>query len=196
SGGTLGGALAGRGDGQVAELIARAERAGVRRMTRTLAFGIYDHNLVCAREALPAPAARSMTGGALRERLWKIRARSVIAAAGALERPMLFPNNDRPGVMLAGAADKYAHGYGVACGQRVVIAANSDSAYRVAASLGAAGVNVVALVDRRPQADIGAALPQVRTFASAGIARVQGNSVRGCTVVSTDTVGARPERLE
>src|SRR6202040_553062 len=164
---------------------------------RTLAFGVYDHNLVCAREALPpAHAAGPAASGVLRERLWKIRARAVVAAAGALERPMLFPNNDRPGVMLAGAADKYAHAFGVACGQRVVIAANSDSAYQVAASLRAAGVNVIALVDRRPHADIGAALPQVRTFASAGIARVQGNSVRGCTVVSTDTVGARPERLE
>jgi sarcosine oxidase subunit alpha len=194
---TLGGAIAGRGDSQVAELIARAERAGVRRMTRTLAFGIYDHNLVCAREAFPPAAARAIHGGVLRERLWKIRARAVIAAAGALERPMLFPNNDRPGVMLAGAADKYAHAYGVACGQRVVIAANSDSAYRVAASLRAAGVNVVALVDRRPQTDIGAHAPHVRTLASAGIAQVGGTkAVRDCTVISTDTQGARPERLE
>jgi sarcosine oxidase, subunit alpha len=197
SGPSLGGALAGRGDGQVDELIARAGRAGVRQMTRTLAFGIYDHNLVCAREAFPPAAAHAINGGVLRERLWKIRARAVIAAAGALERPMLFPNNDRPGVMLAGAADKYAHAYGVACGQRVVIAANSDSAYRVAASLRAAGVNVVALVDRRPQADIGAQAPHVRTLASAGIAKVGGTmAVRNCTVISTDTDGARPERLE
>jgi sarcosine oxidase subunit alpha len=110
---------------------------------------------------------------------------------------MLFPNNDRPGVMLAGAADKYAHVYGVACGQRVVIAANSDSAYRVAASLRAAGVNVVALVDRRPQADIGAQALHVRTLVSAGIAKVGGRrAVRDCTVMSIDTDGARPERLE
>jgi sarcosine oxidase, subunit alpha len=197
SGPTLGGALAGRGDSQVAELIGRAERAGVRRMTRTLAFGIYDHNLVCAREALPPAAARAIKGGALRERLWKIRARSVIAAAGALERPMLFPNNDRPGVMLAGAADKYVHAYGVACGQRVVIAANSDSAYRVASSLRAAGLNVIALVDRRPQSDIGAQALHVRTLVNSGIAKVGGTkAVRNCTVISTDTDGVRPERLE
>jgi sarcosine oxidase subunit alpha len=197
SGPALGGALAGRGDSQVDALIARAERAGVRQMTRTLAFGIYDHNLVCAREAFPPAAARAVKGGVLRERLWKIRARAVIAAAGALERPMLFPNNDRPGVMLAGAADKYAYAYGVACGQRVVIAANSDSAYRVAASLHAAGVNVIALVDRRPQADIGAQALHVRTLVSAGIAKVGGRTaVRNCTVISTDADGARPERLE
>lgn len=196
SGAALGGALAWRSDAEVADLIARAQRAGVRRMTRTLAFGIYDHNLVCARETLQPEAARAVPGGVLRERLWKIRARAVIAAAGALERPMLFPNNDRPGVMLAGAADRYAHAFGVACGQRVVIAANSDSAYRVAASLRAAGVNVVALVDRRPHADIGAETAHVRTLVSAGIARVGGaNAVRSCTVISTDT-DARPERLE
>src|SRR5216683_7993098 len=193
SGAALGGALAWRVDSQVAELIARATRSGVRQMTRTLAFGIYDHNLVCARETLQRAAARAVTGGVLRERLWKIRARTVIAAAGALERPMLFPNNDRPGVMLAGAADKYAHAFGVACGERVVIAANSDSAYRVAASLRGAGVQVVALVDRRARADIGVDGTGFRTLTNAGIARVDGStSVHGCTEVSIDAAG-RPE---
>ncbi len=162
-------------------------------MARTLAFGVYDHNLVCARESLLLAPTR----GALRERLWKIRARAVIAATGAVERPMIFPDNDRPGVMLAGAADKYAHAFGVACGQRVVIAANSDSAYRVAASLRAAGVNVVALVDRRRPGDIGGDAGPVRTFVSAAIARVGGSkAVRNCTVVSTDIDGARPEKLD
>jgi sarcosine oxidase subunit alpha len=194
---TLGGALAWRDDPEVAELIRRAERCGVRRMTRTLAFGIYDHNLVCARETLRPAGVRAAAGGELRERLWKIRARAVIAAAGAFERPMIFPNNDRPGVMLAGAADKYAHAFGVACGQRVVIAANSDSAYKVAASLRTAGVNVIALADRRPRADTSAEAAHVRTFLSAGIAAVAGTrAVRGCTVISTDTEGARPERLD
>ena len=190
----LGGALAWRADRQIAELIVRAQRCGVRSMTQTLAFGIYDHNLVCARETLQPAAAHA---GVLRERLWKIRARAVIAAAGAFERPMIFPNNDRPGVMLAGAADKYAHAFGVACGERVVIAANSDSAYEVAASLRSAGVNVVAVIDRRPRADTGAEAAHVRSFVSAGIAAVGGaRAVRHCTVISTETEGARPERLE
>jgi sarcosine oxidase, subunit alpha len=202
SGPTLGGALAWRDDSQVAELAERAARSGVRQMTRTMAFGIYDHNLVCARETLTAvPARRGVgdsgaAGGVLRERLWKIRARSVIVAAGALERPMIFPDNDRPGVMLAGAADKYAHAFGVACGRRVVIAANSDSAYGTAASLQAAGVNIVALVDRRPQADIGAEAVHVRTLINAAIVKVGGaKAVHGCTVISADA-GSRPERLD
>jgi sarcosine oxidase, subunit alpha len=196
SGPTLGGALAWRADPRVTDLIARAERCGVRHMTRTLAFGIYDHNLVCAREVLQSPAGRAAAGGMLRERLWKIRARAVIAATGAFERPVIFPNNDRPGVMLAGAADKYVHAFGVACGQRVVIAANSDSAYRVAASLRGAGVQVVAVVDRRPRADIGTEAAQVHTLVNAGIAEVGGaKAVRNCTVFSTD-IDVPPERLE
>ena len=213
SGPTLGGALAWRDDSQVADLAERAVRSGVRQMTRTMAFGIYDHNLVCARETLTAVSTRRGVGdpsgdpsggtggadgadGVLRERLWKIRARSVIVAAGALERPMIFPDNDRPGVMLAGAADKYAHAFGVACGRRVVIAANSDSAYGTAASLQAAGVNIVALVDRRPQADIGAEAAHVRTLINAAIVKVGGvKAVHGCTVISADA-GSRPERLD
>ena len=192
----LGGALAGLSDPELDALIERARRSGARLMTRTLAFGIYDHNLVCARETL-RPAAAPAPGGVLRERLWKIRARAVIAAAGAFERPMIFPDNDRPGVMLAGAAERYLQQFGVACGQRVVIAANSDSAYRVAASLRAAGIDVIALVDRRPQADIGAEAPPARTLVGAGIVRVGGaRAVRNCTVMSTDSDGSRPQRLE
>jgi sarcosine oxidase, subunit alpha len=198
SAGVLGGALAWRTDPQVAKLIERAGRCGVRIMRRTLAFGVYDHNLVCARETLRS-AAPEQAGGVLRERLWKIRARAVINAAGAFERPMIFPDNDRPGVMLAGAADKFAHAFGVACGQRVVIAANSDSAYQVAACLRAAGVEVVALVDRRPRSLIGvqaAQVPQVRILTNAGISRVGGSrAVRNCTVIS-DAGATGPQRLE
>jgi len=201
----LGGTLGWRGDAQLSQLIAAAERAGVRILMRTLAFGVYDHNLLCARQTL-APLGSSASvgspaagaGGVLRERLWKIRARHIVSAAGAFERPMLFPNNDRPGVMLAGAADKYAHAFGVACGQRVVIAANSDSAYAVAASLRRAGVNVVALLDRRSRGDIAAAQPMdVRVMTGVAITKVRGTSaVHGCAVVSTESSGGRRETFE
>jgi sarcosine oxidase subunit alpha len=196
AGASLGGALGWRGDARVADLIADTQGAGVRVLTRTLAFGIYDHGLVCAREAL-VHGGPARIGGRLRERLWKIRARRIVAAAGAFERPMLFPDNDRPGVMLAGAAEKYAHAYGVACGERVVIAANSDAAYRVADSLRAAGVNVVALVDRRPAGDIGAGSSALRVLQGAGIAAVRGSrAVRGCTIVGAEAQGARELRLD
>ncbi len=104
----------------------------------------------------------------LRERLWKIRARRIIAAAGAFERPLVFPDNDRPGVMLAGAALKYAAAYGVACGRRIVIAANERfclSTWREA--LRAAGVtssrsSTAARIRRRRSPRRAASLTQER----------------------------------
>jgi sarcosine oxidase subunit alpha len=201
----LGGALGWRSETGVARLIDEARRAGARIMTRTMAFGVYDHGLICACESAPdsaAPAAADRSaGGVLRARLWKIRARHIVAAAGAIERPMLFPDNDRPGVMLAGAADKFAQAYGVACGARAVIAANSDSAYGVASSLEAAGVQVVAIVDRRPPADaragpVKAPGTRARVFHDSGIVEVRGTTaVRGCTVSSEAADGPR-ERLD
>jgi len=133
----------------------------------------------------------------LRERLWKIRARAVIAATGAFERPMVFPDNDRPGIMLAGAAEKYAHAFGVACGQRVVIAANSDSAYVVAKSLRDIGVSVMAVVDRRPPAMIQAdSCDGVRVIAGAVIGSVSGTrAVSGCSVVPVEGTVGKSERL-
>ena len=186
----------------VSELIASAGRLGVRLLNRTLAFGVYDHNLVCARESLhPLGGARAGDRGVLRERLWKIRARSIIVAAGAFERPMIFPGNDRPAVMLAGAALKYAHAFGVAPGHRVVIAANSDSAYRVAESLCGAGVNVTALIDRRAAADIAASVSggaaKLRVIRDAGIVKVSGSrAVRSCTIGGAAGAGARYEHLD
>ena len=74
------------------QLLERAERSGVRLLTRTLAFGIYDHNLVCARQTLQRVRPRlASTGGVLRERLWKIRARAVIAASRRLRASDDFP---------------------------------------------------------------------------------------------------------
>jgi sarcosine oxidase subunit alpha len=198
SGPRLGGALGWRSDAAVAALIERVQRAGVQILTRTMAFGAYDHGLICARETL-APFAAAGGPAVLRERLWKIRARRVVSAAGAFERPMLFPNNDRPGVMLAGAAEKYATAYGVAAGARVVIAANSDSAYGVAERLCHAGVNVVALLDRRAASDIVPALGAgtARVLRGVGIAQVSGShAVTGCRIVPIDSDGPPAERFE
>ena len=169
---------------------------GVRILTRTVAFGVYDHGLVCASETLSAEGAASLpTCGELRERLWRIRARAVIAASGAFERPLVFPDNDRPGVMLAGAASRYAGAYGVRCGARAVIAANSDSAYAVAAHLAQLGVDIVAIVERREAAPAAAAKSGAALLANAALIGVRGGrSVRGCTAVELGSGRAR--RLE
>jgi len=202
SGTELGGALGWRGDAEIGALAATLRRLGVAVLTRTMAFGVYDHNLVCASESLAPIYERTLrVKGVLRERLWKIRARHIIAACGAFERPLLFPDNDRPGVMLAGAAEKYAYAYGVACGRRVVVAANSDSAYPVAASLQRAGIEIVALIERRPAADVGPAAAGVaaqglRVITEASIASVSGaRAVRGCTAIAVSGRRAR-ETLE
>ncbi len=113
--------------------------------TRCTAFGYYDHDHVVAVQAL--------TEGAVRQRLWHVRAREVVLATGAIERPIVFPNNDRPGVMLAGAARQYLHRYGVRVGQDIVIATNNDSVYAVACELASAGLRIVAILDSRERYD-------------------------------------------
>jgi len=166
----------------VSDLKHSLQGAGVRVLVRTTAVALYDHGLVTALESCEG------ADGVVRERLWKIRAAQVIVATGAFERPLLFPDNDRPGVMLAGAVERYATHYGVACGRRAVIATACDSAYGVARSLLAAGIEVAAIVDRRPASEIRVAqpLPGVRTFVDSMIVGVAGRSaVQAVQVVST-----------
>src|SRR6185369_10620719 len=87
-----------------------------------------------------------------RERIWRVRAREVVLATGAIERPLVFANNDRPGVMLASAVSAFMNRYGVQPGTRAVVFTNNDSAYRTALRLVSAGIEVAAIVDSRPTA--------------------------------------------
>ncbi|MGH6830890.1 MAG: sarcosine oxidase subunit alpha family protein, partial [Methylocella sp.] len=93
-------------------------------------------------------AGRSKAG-LPRERLWRIRAGSIVVATGAIERPMVFPDNDRPGVMLASAVQRYLNQFGVACGRRAVIYADNDHAQELAGELEAAGVGIAAMIVAR-----------------------------------------------
>ena len=97
--------------------------------------------------------------GLPRERLWQVRAERVVLATGAIERPLIFPGNDRPGVMLADAAVVYLHRYGVKVGKQVLVATVDDSGYRVASELHDAGVAIAGITDQRtaPGAEAGAA---------------------------------------
>src|ERR1700682_3817914 len=119
-------------------LAALRSQPDVRLLTRATAFGYYDQNLVLVAE-------RRVDGG----RLWQIRAKRVVLATGAHERPLIFANNDRPGIMLAGAARTYANRFAVAPGKRAVIFTNNDSTDLVAADLKKAGIVVEAVVDVR-----------------------------------------------
>jgi sarcosine oxidase subunit alpha len=205
AGPVLGGALGWRGDAQAGALALRLREVGVRVLTRTLAFGVYDHQLVCANETLVGRApgiSDDGDGGVLRQRLWKIRARSIVSACGAFERPVLFPDNDRPGVMLAGAAEKYALAYGVACGRRAVVVANGDAAYRVAATLRRVGVEIAAVLDRRPKAETAlgeddGAGAGLRVLHETAIARVIGSrAVAGVGIQAAGAEGAAAERID
>lgn len=125
-------------------------RAGVRLLTRTTAFGYYASNFIALAERLSDH--HECEPGAPRERLWQVRAREVVIATGAIERPLVFEHNDRPGVMLAGAARTYLNRYAVKPGNKVLIVTACDSAYACALDLHRAGVEVEALCDlrRRP----------------------------------------------
>jgi sarcosine oxidase, subunit alpha len=128
-----------------------AQNARVTLLTRTTAFGYFPHNFVGLIERLsdhlPAPSK-----GQWRERLWQVRARAVVLAAGAIERPLVFPGNDRPGILLAGAAHTYLNRYGVRVGTRAVIVTSCDDAYQTALDLKAAGVAIAAIADLRAEA--------------------------------------------
>ena len=80
-----------------------------------------------------------------------MRAGKVVLATGTIEQPLVFANNDRPGIMLAGAARQYLRRYGVFVGAQVLIATNNDSAYALAPDLKQAGVRVVGVADSRHQ---------------------------------------------
>lgn len=123
----------------------------VRLLERTTAFGYHDSNLVtaCQRHTDHLPLARRQ---GVRERLWKIRARQVVLATGAHERPLVFGNNDLPGILLASAVSTYIHRYGVLPGRRAVVFTNNDSAYQCALDLKAMGAQVT-VVDPRPTSD-------------------------------------------
>jgi sarcosine oxidase subunit alpha len=149
-------------------------RGNVTLLSRTTAFGYFPHNLVGLNERvtehLSAPRADHP-----RERLWQVRATRVVLATGSIERPLVFPGNDRPGVMLASAARTYLNRHGVAVGQNVVLVTGSDAAYSTALDLHAAGVHVALIADVRADA-AGAPLDLAR---QAGIEVATGATVLG-----------------
>ena len=127
-----------------------AAMENVRLLTRITVTGAYDHGTYGALERLsPAEAAKK---GAPREGFWRIVAKRAVLAAGALERPIAFQNNDRPGIMNASAVRAYVNRWCVSPGQSVAVFGNNDDAHRTAADLLEAGVHVSALVDARHDA--------------------------------------------
>jgi sarcosine oxidase subunit alpha len=133
-------------------LAALASNARVTLLPRTTAFGYFPHNLLGLNERLtdhladPHPEVP-------RERQWQVRAREVVLTTGAIERPLVFPGNDRPGIMLAGAARTWLNRYGVLPGTRAVVVTACDQAYPAALELQQAGVFIATIADVRAPDD-------------------------------------------
>jgi sarcosine oxidase subunit alpha len=143
----------------------------VRLLPRTTAFGYYAQNFVGLVERVSDHLADP--GDLPRERLWQVRAKRVVIATGAIERHMVFANNDRPGVMLASAARTYLNHHGVAVGRQVAVYTANDSAYGAAIDLKRAGVGVGPIVDLRDNPS-GSVVEEAR---KAGIEILHGRAV-------------------
>jgi sarcosine oxidase, subunit alpha len=143
---------------------ALAANPRVQVLARTTAFGYFPHNHLGLVERLTDHLA-GVAAGSVRERLWQVRAREVVLAAGAIEQPLVFPGNDRPGVMLAGAARTYLHRYGVRAGTRAVLVTANDAACRAAEELAAGGIEIAAIADLRKGATVAGTRGNLRVSA-------------------------------
>ena len=121
----------------------------VRIMTRSTAYGVFDHGIYGVLERRTDHLAHS--DGKPRQVLWRVYAKRSILCAGATERSIAFGNNDRPGVMMAGAVRTYANRFGVATGKRIAVLTNNDDGWRTARDLQARGVDIAAVIDTRQE---------------------------------------------
>ncbi|MBB3951811.1 sarcosine oxidase subunit alpha family protein [Aureimonas jatrophae] len=151
-----------------------SRRPNVTLLPRTTAFGFYPHNMLGLAERL-ADHRPDASPDLPRERMWQVRAGRVVFATGSIERPLVFPGNDRPGILLAESARVFARRYGALVGRRVVVATAGDSAYRAALDLHALGVEIAAIADLRESPDG----PFVEAARQAGIRILTDTAVTG-----------------
>lgn len=158
----------------------------VRRLVQASAWAYREANMVIVTEREPGR-------NGVFQRTWRVRARRVVIATGALERPLVFHDNDRPGVMLASAVQTYLHRFAVQPGRRAVVFTNNSSAYEVAADMRAAGIEVAAIVDARAQvpADALALVTGIRVLAGQVVVGTSGRrSLRAALVCARDGGGS------
>ncbi len=120
---------------------------------RTSLTAFHGYNYLLARESLTDHLSVNERKNKIRQRLWKIRAKKVIIASGSIERPLIFSNNDRPGIILSSSIKKYIDYYGVKTGENISLFTNNDSAYETAISLNKSGVKVNVIVDVRKNSE-------------------------------------------
>ena len=114
--------------------------------SRMMGAGVYDHGYLLGYERLNDHLANDEGP---RHRLWRIRAKQIVTATGAIERPLSFPGNDVPGIMLASAVRDYAVNFGIAAGNKTAVYTNNDDAYRTAIILNQVGIEVPVIIDAR-----------------------------------------------
>ncbi|MER1997401.1 MAG: sarcosine oxidase subunit alpha family protein [Arthrobacter sp.] len=149
-----------------------AECEEVTYLPRTTAFGSYDANFIVAVQRRTDHLGGEAGAGVSRERIWHVRAAQVVLATGAHERPLVFANNDRPGIMLASAVRSYLNRYAVLAGNSIAVATNNDSVYRLVQDLLRQGVRVPVVADARAEmspAAADAAKLGVRVLTSAAV---------------------------
>ncbi|MGB1859731.1 MAG: sarcosine oxidase subunit alpha family protein [Arenicellales bacterium] len=130
------------------EELSALRACGVRLMTSTTAFGLYDNGVAGLLERV-TDHLTDPPSWLPRQRFWTVRARATVIAAGALERHIAFGDNDRPGVMTVNAGRTYLNRFAIQAGEKIVIATNNDSAYTTASDLAGSGASVTMLDSRR-----------------------------------------------
>ncbi|MBE1285206.1 MAG: FAD-dependent oxidoreductase [Rhodobacteraceae bacterium] len=165
--------------GAVAEL---ASFENVTHLQSTTVWAYREHNLMIATQ-------RETKNPSVLERTWRVRAKQVICATGAIERTLVFPGNDRPGVMLASAVQAYVNRWAVRPGKRAVLFTNNNSAYSVVADLRDAGVEIVAIVDSRENVprEALALVTGVQVYSGHAVTGTKGRkSLRGVTLAASN----------
>ncbi|MBX9841266.1 MAG: sarcosine oxidase subunit alpha family protein [Xanthobacteraceae bacterium] len=154
-------------------------------MPRTTVFGVYDQGTYGAIERVSDHIAVPPLHQP-RQRLWRIVAKRAVLAAGAIERPIVFGGNDKPGVMLASAVRTYINRFGVTPGQQAVVFTTGDDGWRTASDLATAGVDVAAVVDARPHVApaVAEGLARTRLFLNGQVINTHGrHAVRAVDIV-------------
>ena len=139
----------------VADIVAELRSTpGVLVLERTTAFGMYQDGFVLALQKRTDHLGFAAPASVARQRVWRIRTRQTVLATGAHERPVVFADNDRPGIVLASSARTFLHRYGVLPGSRAVVFTTNDSAYCAAIDLAESGVDIAMVVDARAEAPV------------------------------------------
>jgi heterotetrameric sarcosine oxidase alpha subunit len=168
-------------------------------LSRTTALGLYDGNTVALVERRE-PNRPDAAKGEARQVIITLRARSIVFATGATERPLVFHNNDRPGVMLSSAVRSYLNRFAVLCGRRAVVVTNNDSAYDTAFDLRRGGASVV-VADLRGTVDQAIAekakASAIEVIAGvSGVDVLGGKAVKGVILAAGPSAGSSARRLQ